>query len=450
MKYHHPPGVRSSTEGGYRLGSPQAGWVATDEALFRLWHAAHQRTLAEITEELGQASLVPPRLLRPSLEVLRAAGLLGPEFGRSIVPPVTLANDAETSHSLVSVVIVNRNGRSLLEDCLKSLAHQTYEPLETIVVDNGSTDGSISFIEAHFPEVRVLELGENQGFSVANNHGVAVAQGDWLFLLNNDTVLTSSCVAELMRAQIGQARVAAVAPKMMFWALPAFINGIGNQVGPRSWGSDNFIGHLDLGQFDEIREVPSVCFGAALLSRGALEAVGLLDPAYFFYYEDADWSYRARAHGFRVLAAPRAVLYHKFGASMGTLDTDFKLALVVQNRLRYAAKNLGRKRAWRFILNYLIEDLAGLAGAAYRRNWRNSQAYLRGWVRFLGSLSGVLAARKEVQRRRLVGDDAIFSITQFPPPQMQGDMPLLTIESVEKLYLPMINNLSPRELPIQA
>jgi hypothetical protein len=102
------------------------------------------------------------------------------------------------------------------------------------------------------------------------------------------------------------------------------------------------------------------------------------------------------------------------------------------------------------VLNYLVEDLAGLAGAAYRRNWRNSRAYLRGWVRFLGSLPGVLTARKEVQRRRVVGDDVIFSITQLSPPQMQGDIPLLTIDSIEKLYLPVITDLSPLEIPTQA
>jgi GT2 family glycosyltransferase len=445
MKYYHPRGSGSATGDGYRLGSPQGGWVAVDEALSQLWRVAHQRSLSEIADELGEASPIPSHLLQPSLEVLRAAGLLGPEFVRPIVSVETLTNDAEMPHPLVSVIIVNRNGRSHLEDCLESLARQTYEPLEVIVADNGSTDDSVSFIKTHYPETEILELGENLGFSVANNHGIAVAKGDWLFLLNNDTVLEPSCISELMRAQAGQARVAAIVPKMRFWALPAFINSIGNHVGPRSWGSDNFIGYLDLGQFDGVQEVPSACFGAALLSRDALEVIGLLDPAYFFYYEDADWSYRARAQGHRILAAPCAVLYHKFGASMRTLETGFKLGLVVQNRLRYAMKNLSCKGAWQFLRNYAFEDLAGLAGAIYRRNWRSSGAYLRAWARFLISLPDVLSARKQVQRQRVMGDEAIFSLMQIPPPQMRGDMPLLTIESVERIYLPMLQNLSSLE-----
>jgi GT2 family glycosyltransferase len=441
MKYYHVPGTRSSTDGGYRLGNSLGGWVATDEALFRLWHAAHQRSRLEIAEELGEASPVPPHLLEPSLEVLRAAGLLGPAFdGRNASAEAT-TGDAESNRALVSVIIVNRNGRAHLEDCLESLAGQTYEPLEIIVVDNGSTDDSVSFVETRYPQAQVLELGENRGFSVANNSGIEVAGGDWLLLLNNDTALAPSCVSELVRAQVGRSRVAAVAPKMMFWTLPAFINGMGNHVGLRSWGSDNFIGYLDLGQFDGTREVPSACFGAALISRDALEVVGMLDPAYFFYYEDADWSYRARALGYRILAAPQAVLYHKFGASVRTLESDFKLALVVQNRLRYAVKNLGRKRAAQSVLNYAVEDLAGLAGALFRRQWLSARAYLRAWARLLVSVPGLMAARAEVQRQRVVGDDDIFSFVQ-PPPQMRGDMPLLNLESVERIYLPMMDNAS--------
>jgi GT2 family glycosyltransferase len=384
--------------------------------------------------------------LEPSLEVLRAAGLLGPEFDRRNASAEATTGDAETNRALVSVIIVNRNGRAHLEDCLKSLAGQTYEPLEIVVVDNGSTDDSVSFIKTRYPQAQVLELGENRGFSVPNNIGIEASGGDWLLLLNNDTALAPSCVTELMRAQVGQSRVAAVAPKMMFWALPSFINGMGNTVGIRSWGSDNFIGYLDLGQFDETREVASACFGAVLISRDALEHVGLLDPDYFFYYEDADWSYRARAQGYRILAAPQAVLYHKFGASARTLESDFKLALVVQNRLRYAVKNLGWKRASRSVLNYAIEDLAGLAGALFRRQWRSGRAYIRAWARLLVSVPGLMAARAEVQRRRVVGDENIFSFAQ-PPSQMQGDMPLLTLKGVENNYLPLMDSPSPSEEP---
>jgi GT2 family glycosyltransferase len=424
--------------------------VATDETLFQLWNVAHEHTASEIADEWGKLLPIPSHLLRPSLEVLRAAGLLGPELVLPQASAKSVANRAQIHDLLVSVVIVNRDGRAHLEGCLGSLAGQTYQPLQVIVVDNGSTDDSISFIKNNYPGTKLLELGENRGFSVANNLGIAAAEGDWVFLLNNDTVLAPTCIEEMVCAQIGQTQVAAIVPKMRFLALPAFINSIGNHVGPRSWGSDNFIGYLDLGQFDDVKEVPSACFGAALLSRDALDAIGLLDPAYFFYYEDADWSYRARAYGYRVLSAPRAVLYHKFGASMKALESDYKLALVVQNRLYYVVKNLGLKRVLQFVFNYTLEDVAGLVGSVYRRNRQRSRTYLGAWARFLTSLPDALRSRKQVQHQRVVGDDALFSLMQPPPPQMKGDMPLLTIESVERLYLSMIGNLSSSERPPQA
>jgi hypothetical protein len=126
------------------------------------------------------------------------------------------------------------------------------------------------------------------------------------------------------------------------------------------------------------------------------------------------------------------------------------LALAVQNRLRFAVKNLGWKRAAQFVPNYILEDLAGLGGAVFRRNWRAAWAYLRGWGRFLASLPGVSAARKEVQRRRVVGDDVIFSVTQIPPSQMEGDVPLLTVDRIEQFYSRIINDLSSLETPTQS
>ena len=452
MRYYHPPGSDGVAGADHRLRHPRGGWVATDSALFRLWQVAHRRTPSEIAHALGTDSPIPSHLLQPSLDVLCLAGLLESDLAESADLSSSEASSEDENHlphPLISVIIVNYNGREHLPDCLESLARQKYPSLEIIVVDNGSTDDSLPFIEAHHPTVRILPLGENLGFSVANNRGIAAAEGDWFFLLNNDTVLTPTCLRELVRVGVGQDRVAAVVPKMRFWTLPAFINGIGNRVGPQSWGSDNFIGYLDLGQFDEVREVPSACFGAALLSRKAVEAVGPLDPAYFLYYEDADWSYRARSQGYRILAAPRAVLYHKFGASVRRLSDELKLTLVVRNRLRYTLKNLTWRQALRFLSGYAFEDLVGLGGAIYRRRGRTAGAYLYAWIQFLTAIPSILAARRQVQRRRVVGDEALRPPTPIPPPQMRGSMPLLTLESVEKVYRPWLPHRPRSETPSQ-
>src|SRR5690606_20872713 len=125
-------------------------------------------------------------------------------------------------------------------------------------------------------------------FSQAVNAGVAASSGTYVAILNPDIEVDPDAIGECVRVAEANPDAAAVAAKLMFWWAPAFLNGIGNRVDDASWGTDNFIGHLDLGQFDTLHDVPSVCFAATLVRRSAWDVIGWSDEAFPLYYEDAE------------------------------------------------------------------------------------------------------------------------------------------------------------------
>ena len=161
-------------------------------------------------------------------------------------------------------------------------------------------------------------------------------------------------VEELLRRAEGEEDVGAVVPQMRLWKAPFFLNGLGNVMGLGDWGADQWQGYVDGPWIRQEREVGSACFGAVLVSREAWERVGPLDKQFKSYYEDMDWSLRARRQGFRLLAAPEAVVYHRFGGSyMG----DRKLGFVVRNRLLSLWKSFSPGAAKQYTLAALKHGL---------------------------------------------------------------------------------------------
>jgi GT2 family glycosyltransferase/glycosyltransferase involved in cell wall biosynthesis len=421
----------------YYIRHRQSGdCVRVDEVLFDLWNAADEQAI----EQVGARHRLDPVFLKQVTRLMARADLLTHD---ELCPPVQPLSPV-TDGPLVSIVVLNMDGRQHLETCLSSLFSQTYRNIEIILVDNGSRDDSVAFVRERFPTVRVLELGENRGFSGGNNAGFDAASGEYVFVLNNDTEVAPGCIAEMMHVIERDAQIAAVAPMIKLFYLRSFLNGIGNTLGPIGWGSDSYIGHLDLGQFGEAREIFSACFGAALLHKSVLDRIGQLDPGFhIIYYEDADWCYRARMAGYKVFAAPRAVVYHKFNATMKTAPSAFKLMLVVRNRLRYVVKNLQFGTALRFGACYLAEDIYHVLEAVLGGDWPVVGAYFKGWRGFMGSLPEALQQRERVQRLRVQGltDRQLFAPTrQVPPPQLDNNVPLLTMQNIREYYMQVEGN----------
>lgn len=405
--------------------------VKTDKVINMIWEAAADSTAGEIQARLEGRTYISSWLLDNVLRMMTEADIL-----RADPAPVDSAPAAPAVIGpLVSVVIVNKDGAEHLSALLPSLARQDYQKIEIVMVDNGSKDESVDMTRKFFPGATIVELKKNIGFAAGNNVGIERAAGDYLFLLNNDTELADDCVSRLVEKAAGREDVAAVVPKMFLWRLPKFLNAIGNAVRNRGWGGDNYIGYLDIGQFDDIEEVYSACFGAVLIGRKALMKVGLLDPKYLFYYEDADWSYRARAMGLKIIVAPQAAVFHKFSASMQTLEPNFKWRLVISNRLRYITKNLS-KGAWlNFMRNYFREDARAFLGSVKHRDFPMARTYLNAWARFVVGMPGILSERRWIQKSRKVADADMFKLwPELPPLMDESGNPILDVATVRRIY----------------
>ncbi|MGB0385256.1 MAG: glycosyltransferase family 2 protein [Ardenticatenaceae bacterium] len=240
------------------------------------------------------------------------------------------------SQCLVSVIIPAWNGHEHLESCLSALLRQSYSPLEVIVVDNASSDGSADLVEKKFPAVRLIRNAKNLGFGGGCNTGLRAAEGKILILLNQDTIVEpewTGALVEVFEADptIGIAGGKAFYPDGTIQHAGGYVDkhGVGHHYGYRK---------PDNGQFDQIRDVDFVTGATLAISRQAFERIGELDdgfrPAYF---EDVDWCYRARHAGFRTVYVPEARLIHQEESKAGD-ESDEGKYLMQRNRIRFVLK----------------------------------------------------------------------------------------------------------------
>jgi len=222
---------------------------------------------------------------------------------------------------LVTIVVVNYKGRDDTLECLQSLRGLTYPRVAVYVVDQASGDGTPDAVRAAFPEARVIENRENNGFAGGNNVGIrqALTDGaDHVFLLNNDTIVAPNLLEPLVNLLSSDATVGACGPQMRYYDAPETIWSEGGSI---DWqgrsillGDGEAVGSAPIG---EPREVPFVVGAGLMAPRRVWETVGLLDERYFLYYEETDWCARVRKAGFRIVTDPRAVLWHKISRSTG-------------------------------------------------------------------------------------------------------------------------------------
>ena len=442
LRYLYPVNVKPEKKSGRPLlSTSQNGKIVVDRILLSLWQMAGGHTQAEMTTAF-RAPGASTFTIAAGLACLAEAGLLIREGSlpeSSCSPEVPFSATAST----VSVVIVSHNGIQWLPACLDSVYAQSYPCVEVILVDNASTDGTADSVRTYYPKVSLIEIGQKVSFASALNRGLAAAQGDYLLPLNQDIILDVGAVALLVHAAHA-ADIGGVAACLRFLWAPAFLNGLGNQVRAYGWGTDNFIGWLDLGQLESQREVPSVCLAAALLKRSAWEQVGPLDEGFLMYYEDTEWSYRARLLGFKLAAEPRALVFHAFGGQTLTTFSETqaaKLTGVVYGRLRFTTKLLS---GWRRILRLAscaLQDLAGMVGAVLQLKPHHAAAYLTGWLCWL---------RRPPQpfRTNLNRQSDVFSLwKEIPHPRIWHGLPELTWEAVCCEYLPLIIAGKTRPLP---
>ncbi|MEK9137965.1 MAG: glycosyltransferase family 2 protein [Bacteroidota bacterium] len=250
------------------------------------------------------------------------------------------------SQPLVFIIIVNWNGRDITLDCLDSLRAISYRNVRTVVVDNGSRDGSVQAILSRFPDVVVLEMNENLRFAGGNNAGIRYALGqgaELLLLLNNDTTADAEFLSVMVSRLTSSQSIGMVAPKIYYHSEPKRIWFAGGVIS--MWtGTMKHIGirEIDRGQHDTCREIEYTTGCCILTKREVVEKVGLLDESFAMYTEDADWSMRVRRAGYTIIYEPKAKVWHKLSVSSGGHLSWYKMRHKFVSNLRF----FSRHAAW--------------------------------------------------------------------------------------------------------
>ncbi|BAF59265.1 MAG: glycosyltransferase family 2 protein [Pelotomaculum sp.] len=314
------------------------------------------------------------------------------------------------SAPLASVVIPNWNGRMLLQTCLASLRRQTCRDFEIIVVDNGSSDGSAEMIQACYPEVRLIRLSRNEGFSRAINRGIRAAAGKYIALLNNDTEADPKWLGELIKALEQNPEAGFCASKMLNFFQRNLIDNAGDRLA--FYGNITGKGEIDAGQYDRPRWLFSACAGAAIYRREMLMETGLFDEDFFAYYEDVDLGLRAQLMGYRCLYVPTAVVYHIHQATSDRMPAR-RFLFLQRNIVFVHLKNLPLKLLLKMLPAFLAVHL--LVSLIYLAKTRDLKTVLSIYLQLVKNLPATLKKRQAVQKKRKVPAAYIESITgPFP------------------------------------
>ena len=308
---------------------------------------------------------------------------------------------AEPSAALpqLTVVMPNYNGRALLEEALPSLAAQTFKPSAIVIVDDCSDDDSVAYLRAHWPRVQVRALPAHLGVTAALNACLNAADTELVALFNNDMELDPECLAELVAELDRDPLIGSVTPKMLDFSDRSVLDGAGDLLSWRAGGRRRGHGDRDIGQYEQALEVFGPCGGAAVFRRTALQAVGGFDEAYYAYYEDIDWAFRAQLLGFRCRYVPRAILYHHGSATLGRGLTDFNGYHLWRNPIWLVAKCYPAGAIVRHA-PALIRGQAGNLFAALRV--RRGRVWARAMRDALQGLPAAVRKRRRLQRARTI------------------------------------------------
>jgi GT2 family glycosyltransferase len=280
----------------------------------------------------------------------------------------------------VAIIVLNWNGRDLTLDCLRSLAGLEYDgPVLPIVVDNGSSDGSVGAIKAQFPAATLIDLEENLGYAEGNNVGLrhAMAQGvDYVCVLNNDTELDPACLRQLVAEAESAPDIGMVGPKMYFAEPPDMVFAAGSLIDWNRgilvqrgiWQRECEVGPLYHERAEDVDFIIGCC---VLVKRVVIEAIGLLDARYFLNFEDVDWCTRARGAGFRVRYTPTAILWHKVSASLG-LASPRNTYYMTRNSLLFFWSHLQGWPRLRTVARVVKRNIGHIAVWTFKEQYRHT------------------------------------------------------------------------------
>ncbi len=308
---------------------------------------------------------------------------------------------------IVTIIILNWNGRDVLDACLESLQQQTFRDFRVIVVDNASTDGSLDLVPRIFPAAEIMALGRNTGFARGNNIGFGSVDTPYTALLNNDTVACPDWLASLVSTMEETPEAGFASSRMLLCDQPELIDRAGDtycQSGTallrgRGKPADTFL---------QREWVFGACAGAALYRTAMIKRIGLFDEDFFLRYEDIDLSFRAQLAGYKCIYVPEALVYHRNGNSIGENSPK---------SLYYSHRNL----EWVYIKNmptglFLkslpLHLLYNLGAFLFLAAGGQIGIFLKAKIAAFKDLKTILGKRRKVQALKNVTDDYLWLLME--------------------------------------
>ncbi len=316
----------------------------------------------------------------------------------------------------VSIVIVNYNGKEWLKICLATLRNITYKTVEIIVVDNASSDESVSYLHKNFPKVIIIESSTNVGFAQANNLGVARATGEYVLLLNNDTKVAPDFLNHMVVAMdkdesigVVQSAIFLLEDSKRFDSIGAFFTWTG------------FLYHFGYNQmyekmYDKQLFLYTAKGACMLIRKKIIDEIGLFHPEYFAYFEETDFCHRVWLSGYKVVYEPRAVIWHKMGATSNSLPQANVQFHSYKNRIHSYSVNLGAIKLLQTLPIHIVLCLAISMGYILKRQPQVGMAVLQAvWWNIL-RIRKTSCERKKIQSYRIISDQRFLKRQSVVPP----------------------------------
>lgn len=288
-------------------------------------------------------------------------------------------------------VILNTNRRDDTLACLASLAQNTYPNHSIIILDNDSSDGSLEAIQEKYPDAQMVSLENNLGYAGNNNVGIEIAlqqKADWVFILNEDTVLNEDCIEKLVSEGEKDRKIGIVGPMVYHYDEPEYIQSAGGMLG-QYWESIHIAkNELDTGQVHLPRPVEWVSGCAIMIRSEVIKDIGMLDARFFYYWEETEWCLRANKAGYKILHVPSAKLWHK-GVQRDYIAKPSLLYYDTRNHLLLLKKHHAPIKVWFYTVFNIVRTLLSWS---IRPKWRGKKLYrnamLQGSIDFLFSRWG--------------------------------------------------------------
>ncbi len=296
----------------------------------------------------------------------------------------------------ISVIIVNWNGEYFLPECLSALTKQTFQDFETILVDNCSEDGSVEFMRRQFPNVKLLALPDNRGFTGGNIAAYEEAKGELIVLLNNDTEAHPQWLEQIHTASATYPKAGSFASKMMYFDERDRVENCGFDLGIAGTTLDLGREELDGPEWAHPRAVFGACGGAAAYRRSMLDEIGFLDPGFFLIYEDVDLGFRAQLRGYECVYIPGAIVYHRYRTSIAKAPA--RQVFFSQRNIEFVyLKNMPLGLIFQAAPERLIYELGS---AVYFARRGHSFAFLQAKLEAVKCLPRILRQRRKIQQGR--------------------------------------------------